>query len=102
MTKSGTSNLEPFDPKIERTFRRLRNLVRDKLSPRKQVKIEETPTLVVAIRAGAVGARNENITLMEYAQPSLNGIASCIRRPTIKTNNFELKAFYVQIIQNLV
>ena len=40
--------------------------------------------------------------LMEYAQPSLDGTASCIRRPTVHANNFELKPSYVQIIQNSV
>ena len=43
MTKSNTSKLEPFDPKIERTFHNLRNLVESKISPKiegKEIKEE--------------------------------------------------------------
>ena len=54
MTKNNTSKLEPFDIEIEKTFRKLHNLLRDKLSPRKQqIKMEETPT---PVGAGVVGA----------------------------------------------
>ena len=67
MTRSSTSKIEPFDPKIERTFHKLHNLVRKKLSPRNQlVKMEETPAPVGAV-VGAVGVENPRRTLMEYA-----------------------------------
>ena len=39
---------------------------------------------------------------MEYAQPLINGTASCIRRPTVQANNFELKSSYAQMIQNSI
>ena len=39
---------------------------------------------------------------MEYAQPSIDGIASCIRKPAVQANQFELKPSYVNIIQNSV
>ena len=39
---------------------------------------------------------------MEYAQPSIDGTASCIRKPPMQANNFELKPSYVSMIQNLV
>ena len=48
--------------------------------------MEETPAPV-----GAVGVENPRRTLMEYAQPSIEGTASCIRRPEIQANRFELK-----------
>ena len=32
---------------------------------------------------GAAGVQNNRRTLMEYAQPSINGTASCIRKPTV-------------------
>ena len=51
--------------------------------------------------AGAVEAQNQR-TLMEYAQPSIDGNASCIRKPTVQANNFELKPSYVNMIQNSV
>ena len=52
--------------------------------------------------AGAVGAQNNRRTLMEYAQPSIDGIASCIRKPEVQANNFDLKPSYVNMIQNSV
>ena len=97
MTKSGTSTLEPFDPEIKRTFRRIRKLVEARVSPKRERPImEETPAPV-----GVVGVENPR-TLMEYAQPSIEGTASCIRRPEIQANRFELKPFYVNMIQNLI
>ena len=63
MTKSNTKNLEPFDPEIERTFLKLRNLVEEILSPRKQTKMEKTPSPVGARAAiGAAGAQNNRRT----------------------------------------
>ena len=35
-------------------------------------------------------------------EPSIDGTASCIRKPTVQANNFELKPSYVNMIQNLV
>ena len=106
MTRSSTSNLEPFDPEIERTFRRLRNLIEDNLSLRKHVKMEETPPPVGAVGTGtaigAVKAEDHRRTLTEYEQPSLDGTTSCIMRPAVRANNFELKPSYAQMIQNSV
>ena len=99
MTRSGTSTLEPFDPEIERTFKRIRNLVEARVSPKRERPImEETPAPVGPV--GAVGVENPRRTLMEYAQPSIEGTASCIRRPEIQANRFELKPSYVNMIQN--
>ena len=39
---------------------------------------------------------------MKYAQPSIDGTASCIRKPAVQANNFELKPSYVNMIQNSV
>ena len=39
---------------------------------------------------------------MEYAQPSIDGTASCIRKPEVQANNFELKPLYVNMIKNSV
>ena len=111
MTRSGTSTLEPFDPEIERTFRRLRNLVKERVSSKRERPImEETPVLRVGnmegigngAAVGAAGIQNNRRTLMEYAQPSIKGTASCIRKPAIHTNQFELKPSYVNMIQNSV
>ena len=40
MTRSSTSNLKPFDPKIERTFRSLRKLVKEKIATVKEELME--------------------------------------------------------------
>ena len=49
MTRNNTSTLEPFDLEIERTLRRLRNLVKKKVSPKKErPTIEETRVLGAA------------------------------------------------------
>ena len=39
---------------------------------------------------------------MEYAQPSIEGTASCIRKPEVHANQFELKPSYINMIQNSV
>ena len=115
MTRNNTSTLEPFDPEIERTLRRLRNLVEEKISPKKErPTIEETRVLGAAnitgagnralvgaaagVAVGATGGGNHRRTLMEYAQPSIEGTALCIRKPEVHANQFELKPSYVNMI----
>ena len=111
MTRSGTSTLEPLDPEIERTFRKLRNFVEVRVSPKRERPImKETLVLGTANMegvgngavVGAAGAQNNRRTLMEYAQPSIDETASCIRKPQVQANNFELKPSYVNMIQNSI
>ena len=119
MIRNNTSTLEPFDPEIERTLRRLRNLVKEKVSPKKESPImEETRVLgavnipgagngaVVGAAAGVVveaaGGGNHKRILMEYAQHFIEGTTSCIRKPEVHANQFELKPSYVSMIQNSV
>ena len=88
MTRNNPSTLEPFDPEIERTLRRLHNLVEEKVSPKKErPTMEETRVLgaaniagasngvaggaAVGLAVGAAGGDNHRRTLMEYAQPSI-------------------------------
>ena len=114
MTRKNTSTLEPFDPEIERTLRRLHNLVEEKVSPKKErPTMEETQVLGAAniagagngaavgdaaeVVVGAAGGGNHKRTLMEYAQPSVEGTASCIRKPEVHANQFELKPSYVNM-----
>ena len=82
-----------------------------KVSPKKKrQKIDETPALGVANVAGigneavarATKAQNHKRTLMKYAQPSIDGTASCIKKLVVQANNFELKPSYVSMIQNSV
>ena len=64
--------------------------------------MEETPASVGAVGVGVTAAttRVENLrkTLMKYAQPSIDGTSSCIRKLAVQENNFELKPSYVQLI----
>ena len=54
MTRNKSSTLEPFDPEIERTLRRLRNLVEEKVSPKKErPTMDETRVLGATNIAGA-------------------------------------------------
>ena len=118
MTRSNTSNLEPFDSEIERTFRSLRKLVKEKIATVKEELMERQEGVVAPAGAGirvgngvGVGAgvgvgtgaiQNAPRTLMDYAQPSLSRTKSYIRRPTIESTTFELKPSYVTMIQNSV
>ena len=74
MTRNSTSTLEPFDPKIERTLRRLCNLVEKKVSPKKERPIMEETRVFGATNitcagngaiVGAAGVENPKRTLME-------------------------------------
>ena len=64
--------------------------------------MEEAPIIgavnMAGVGNGAVRVQNERRTLMEYAQPFIDGTASCIRKPTVEANNFELKPSYVSMI----
>ena len=54
------------------------------------------------VTVGVAGGVNHRRTLMEYAQPSIEGTASCIRKPEVHANQFELKPSYINMIQNSV
>ena len=41
-------------------------------------------------------------TMYDYAKPSLDGTRTCITRPTITANNFEIKPNIIQIVQQSV
>ena len=116
MTRSNTSDLEPFDPEIERTFHSLRKLVKEKIATVKEESMERQDGANAQAGAGigavngigagmGVGAgaiQNAPRILMDYTQPSLSRIESCIRKSTIESTVFELKPSYVTMIQNSV
>ena len=115
MTRSNTSNLEHFDSEIERTFRSLRKLVKEKIATVKEEPMERQGVVAPAgagigagngvgagVRVGVGAIQNAPRTLMDYAQPSLSRTESCIRRPAIESTTFELKPSYVTMIQNSV
>ena len=112
MTRSSTSNLEPFDPKIERNFHSLRKLVKEKIATVKEESMEKqdganAPSgsgigagngVDASVGVGAGAIQNAPRTLTDYAQPSLSRTESCIRRPAIEFTAFELKPSYVTMI----
>ena len=55
--------------------------------------MEDTPLAAIRVGAGTRLRLGQSVqrSLMDYAQPSLTGTASCIRRLTVQANNFELK-----------
>ena len=86
-------------------------MVYARVSPKRERPImKETPVLGAGnmegvgnrVAVGAAGVQNNRRTLMEYAQSSIDGTASCIRKPAVQANNFELKSSYINMIQNLV
>lgn len=42
----------------------------------------------------------EERTISGHSKPSLDGLASCIARPTIQANNFEIKPSVIQMLQH--
>jgi len=42
----------------------------------------------------------EKRTLRDYAVPSLISATSCIKKPTINANNYELKMSMIHLVQN--
>ncbi|GKV31349.1 hypothetical protein SLEP1_g40045 [Rubroshorea leprosula] len=84
MARSSSGDLVQFDPEIERTFREF-------LREQKQ-----------NIMAEEGEGQNNARTLGSYATPSLEGIASSIRRLAIQANNFEIKPAIIQMIQQIV
>ena len=49
--------------------------------------------------AGDNGEAKIKRALPDYAAPTMAGITSSIRKPTIQSNNFELKTGLVQMVQ---
>ena len=90
MTKSNLSGLVAEDPEIKRIT--VKNL---------NVRIKEK---VEALGLDLEDVQSENIledqrTMFEYARPSWTRIESIIVRLTIATNNFEIKANIIQMVQ---
>jgi len=84
-----------FDPKIERTARHNRSIVRKKKQERKAGpsvdKKEDISTL----------AKEQPMrrTLLAYSMPNTNNYQGSIGRPPIQANNFEIKPALLQVIQ---
>ncbi|XP_075478870.1 uncharacterized protein LOC142519727 [Primulina tabacum] len=95
MPRSLESELEKFDPEIERTLRRRRQQQRlkDIMNRNESEKKHHEDLRVEDPR---------RIPMLEYAQPSLDGARPSIVRPTVRANQFEIKPAIIQMIQNNV
>ncbi|XP_070679073.1 uncharacterized protein [Malus domestica] len=80
--RSRSLELVPYNPEIDRTFRQLL---------RKQKKQEPTERM-------ALQDPNENRALMDYSAPTVGATSSCIVRPEITANQFELKPSFIQML----
>lgn len=87
MRRSKNEDLIAFDPKIERTLRRIRREQNQVNTIEDQVPI--TPN-------------NEARPLREYVVPLVNGIHSSIQRPIVQVNNFEIKPSMIQMLKDSV
>ncbi|XP_021279860.1 uncharacterized protein LOC110413413 [Herrania umbratica] len=98
MQRRNNLNLVPFDPDIERTFRRHRreNL---QVATLNQTMAEDNNNN----GNNAINLVPEaNRALRDYAVPLVQGLHQSIRRPSINANNFEIKPAYIQMIQSSV
>ena len=55
MTISSSSQLETFDPEIERTFRRQQNLVEARISPKEERQEMDEPLVIGTANVAEVG-----------------------------------------------
>lgn len=69
--------LVPFDPEIERTFRKRR----------RENRLREEARMA------------EPKAIRDYAFPTTSGVSSAIRQPGIVANNFEIKPAMLQMMQ---
>ncbi|KAL5566422.1 hypothetical protein UlMin_029586 [Ulmus minor] len=89
MRRIRSLDVVPIDLDIDRTLRRLRR-------ERKEIDLHKVP--IMAEKGG--GDAVPNRALKDYSIPNV-GI-SCIQRPPIQANNFEIKPVIIQMIQNSV
>lgn len=79
MTCSSQSELEQFDPEIERTLTSLRE--------RKSFENMEQ-----------VGDERDTCAMLDFAKPPTNRVLSSIRRLAIHANSFDIKLVVIQMI----
>ena len=91
MRRTRSLNLLPFDPEIDRTYRRLNRERRRSTSAPNRQSIMDPPF---------VEGGGERRALRDYAAPNVAGTISGIRRPTIQANNFEIKPSFIQMVQS--
>ncbi|KAL5560543.1 hypothetical protein UlMin_036754 [Ulmus minor] len=89
MRRARSLNLLPFDPEIDRTYRRLN---------RERRRSQSAPTRQSAMDPLEGGGNRR--ALRDYAAPNVAGTTSGIRRPAVQANNFEIKPSFIQMVQS--
>ncbi|KAL5555033.1 hypothetical protein UlMin_037269 [Ulmus minor] len=89
MRRARSLNVLPFDPEIDRTYRRLN---------RERRRSQSAPTRQSAMDPLEGGGNRR--ALRDYAAPNVAGTTSGIRRPAVQANNFEIKPSFIQMVQS--
>ena len=89
--------LIPLNLKLERTVRRRRRQHRDRMNKGEDER--NAPPLQQAPQQGQNG-QNGQRTMRDYVSPNVQSDQNLIVRPTVTTNNFEIKPAMIQMIQN--
>ena len=88
-------SLLPFDPEIERTFRR-----RQRSASRESVEVLIEELFVELPLEERMAEQEVNRrALRDFALPSAQGSQTSITRPTVNANNFEIKPSLIQMVQ---
>ena len=106
---SSSSDLLKFDPKIDRTFHRklkssaqavIKSLTfkEQSVSEDDNICVENSEELESRVAKATMG--DQRRTMVEYTRPTLDSTGSCIVRPAIEANNFEVKASTMNMIYN--
>ena len=83
MQRANNSNLLPFDPKIERTLRRIR---------------KKKKNVALVMGANDNNRNNQQWALRDYFKIVVNDNYSRIWRPIVDASNFELKPTLINMV----